>query len=148
MGASTHSAHSVDLLSCCIEHGSVDTAWTAVHATHRNNTDCHFPGTSCFLVSLKLSSVSVFLLPFPSGNFWATSRFLFFDPSSRLSSRFLAAQNKSNRFYVKPNFSACRQLSRIPHSGGYCAAILLSFCLRPLRALSPQSDGIALLPWV
>ena len=41
----THCAHNVDLLSCCIEHGLVDTARTAVHAVHRDNTGYHVPGT-------------------------------------------------------------------------------------------------------
>ena len=45
MDVSTHSAHSMDLLSRCIEHGSVDTARTAVHAVHRDNTRYHVPGT-------------------------------------------------------------------------------------------------------
>ena len=31
----------------------------------------------------------------------------------------------------KPNLLTCRQHSRNPRSGGYCAAFLLSVCLRP-----------------
>ena len=39
MDVSTHSAHSMDLLSRFIEHGSVVTARTAVHAVHRERNN-------------------------------------------------------------------------------------------------------------
>ena len=53
-----HSAHSVDLLSCCIEHGLVDTAWTAVQAVHRETQSIIFLEHDVSFES-ELSSVSV-----------------------------------------------------------------------------------------
>ena len=93
-------------------------AWFSRHGMDRSSCGTQrqhrlsFSWNMLFPFESELSSVSVFLLPFPSGNFWATNRFLFFDPSSRLSSRFLAAQNESNRFYVN-------QISR--HVGSFPA---------------------------
>ena len=41
----------------------------------------------------------------------------------------------------KANLVTWRPRFRLPHSGGYHAAILLSVCPRPLRALFPYLDG-------
>ena len=71
LGISIHSAHSMDLLSRGIEHGSVDTARTAVHAVHKDFTYSHVENMM-FPLEFELSSVSVLsdiisdVLPFPS----------------------------------------------------------------------------------
>ena len=56
---SIHSAHSVDLLSCCIEHGLVDTAWTAVQAAHRRQHSLSYSWNMIVSLEFGLSSVSV-----------------------------------------------------------------------------------------
>ena len=136
MDVSTHSAHSMDLLSRCIEHGSVDTARTAVHAVHRRRITTSFRNMMFHLES-ELSSVSVLSCRFLIWNLLSVvhnSRFMslmrVLVAVTYLRTRCLASQTKVIDLR-KTNLWTCRQLLRNPHSGGYCAAFLLSVCLRP-----------------
>ena len=94
----TLSAHSVDLLSCCIEHALVDTAWTAVQAVHRRQN-------MMFHLESDSSSVSVLPAVFLSSEIVLSESKIFHETDACPRLTYLRSRhfstNESDRFYVK-----------------------------------------------
>ena len=132
-----HSADSVDLLSCCIEHGLVDTAWTAVQAVHRRrNMMLHLESES--------SSVSVLPAVFLSSEIVLSESKIFHETDASPRLTYLRtrsfATNESNRFYLNQNLSMSAAFQQTTLR--WILRCLFAFCLS-----TPISSAISPVQW-